>query len=127
MKIRYDEESDTLRIELAGSPVVRDVSRIWNVNLGYGADGLAEITVLEARASGLWPRSADEIAALVRILSPDAAHIGPFRVSLADCGDGSGDAWLPIPDAVMEALGLHIGDTLSVHPRGLGGIALEKD
>jgi len=127
MKIHYDEESDTLRIELSRSPVVRDVSRNWKVSLGYGEDGLVEITVLEARASGLWPCSTDEIAALARSLSAGAAHIGPFSVKLADCGDGSGDAWLPIPDAVMECLGLRIGDTLSVRPREPGVVTLEKD
>ena len=36
-------------------PIVKDVSHGWNVNIGYTAKGIAEITVLDAKAAGYWP------------------------------------------------------------------------
>ena len=55
MKIRYDDKDDILHIEFSDAPIVRDVSQGWNVNLGYSATGLAEITILDAKANGYWP------------------------------------------------------------------------
>lgn len=34
---------------------MRDVSHGWNVNVGYATNGIAEITILEAKAGGYWP------------------------------------------------------------------------
>nr|WP_287366041.1 hypothetical protein [Thauera sp.] len=36
-------------------PIVRDVSLGWNVNIGFTANGIAEITILDARTAGHWP------------------------------------------------------------------------
>jgi len=55
MRILYDNQDDILHIEFSRSPVVRDVSYGWNVNIGYSAKGIAEITVLDAKAAGYWP------------------------------------------------------------------------
>ena len=55
MRIMYDEAADILRIEVSPEPIVRDVSHGWHVSLGYAAKGLAEITILDARAHGAWP------------------------------------------------------------------------
>ena len=55
MRIVYDNQDDILHIAFSGNPVVRDVSYGWNVNIGYSAQGIAEITVLVAKAAGYWP------------------------------------------------------------------------
>ncbi len=55
MRIEYDNQDDILHIAFSGSPIVRDVSYGWNVNIGYSAQGIAEITVLDAKAAGYWP------------------------------------------------------------------------
>lgn len=55
MKIKYDETDDILHIEFSHEPIVKDVSHGWNVNVGYSQKGIAEITILDAKADGYWP------------------------------------------------------------------------
>jgi hypothetical protein len=55
MKITYFEEDDILQIEFKKEPIVRDVSYGWNVQIGYTASGLGEISILDAKAAGYWP------------------------------------------------------------------------
>ncbi len=55
MRIEYDEQDDILHIEFSKDPIVKDVSHGWNVNVGYGTKGIAEITILDAKADGYWP------------------------------------------------------------------------
>ena len=55
MRIEYDNQDDILHIEFSKEPIVKDVSHGWNVNVGYGAKGIAEITILDAKADGYWP------------------------------------------------------------------------
>lgn len=55
MKIEYDPQDDILRIAFSKEPIVKDVSHGWNVNLGYAANGIAEITILDAQQAGYWP------------------------------------------------------------------------
>lgn len=55
MRIKYDDQDDVLHIEFSDAPIVRDVSHGWNVNVGYATNGIAEITILEAKAGGYWP------------------------------------------------------------------------
>lgn len=55
MRIEYDEQDDILHIEFSKEPIVKDVSHGWNVNVGYAANGIAEITILDAKAGGYWP------------------------------------------------------------------------
>jgi hypothetical protein len=55
MKITYHDHDDILHIQFSSAPIVRDVSQNWNVNLGFSESGLAEITILDAKAGGYWP------------------------------------------------------------------------
>jgi hypothetical protein len=55
MRISYDEQDDILHVRFANEPIVRDVSYGWNVNVGYFTAGIAEITILDAKAKGYWP------------------------------------------------------------------------
>ena len=55
MRITYDDQDDILCIEFSKEPIVKDVSHGWDVNIGYTAKGIAEITVLDAKAAGYWP------------------------------------------------------------------------
>ena len=55
MRITYDDQDDILCIEFSKEPIVKDVSHGWNVNIGYTAKGIAEITVLDVKAAGYWP------------------------------------------------------------------------
>ncbi|MDD5366134.1 MAG: DUF2283 domain-containing protein [Gallionellaceae bacterium] len=64
MRIQYDDQDDILHIEFTKEPIVKDVSHGWNVNVGYGAKGIAEITILDAKAKGYWPL--ENVADLLR-------------------------------------------------------------
>ena len=55
MRIKYDVQDDILHIEFSNEPIVKDVSHGWNVNIGYSANGIAEITILSAKEAGYWP------------------------------------------------------------------------
>jgi uncharacterized protein YuzE len=63
MKIVYYEEDDILFLELAKGEIVRDESASWNVNIGYTADGIGEITILDAKKSGIYPLQTERVAA----------------------------------------------------------------
>jgi hypothetical protein len=47
MRIVYYEEDDILFVEFSKGAILRDESVSWNVNIGYTADGIGEITILE--------------------------------------------------------------------------------
>lgn len=55
MRIKYDAQGDILFIEFSKGPILKDVSHGWNVNVGYAENGIAEITILDAKAAGYWP------------------------------------------------------------------------
>lgn len=56
MHAMFDEHEDVLLVRLSTKPVEREVVQENNVQLGYAADGtLAELLVLDARASGMMP------------------------------------------------------------------------
>ena len=61
MKIVYYEEDDILFIEITKAPIVRDESVSWNVNIGYTADGIGEITILDAQKSGIYPLQIERV------------------------------------------------------------------
>ena len=63
MKIVYYEEDGILFLELAKGEIVRDESASWNVNIGYTADGIGEITILDAKKSGIYPLQTERVAA----------------------------------------------------------------
>jgi len=58
MKISYDGKDDILFIRFSDKPVVKDISYGWNVTAGMAEDGIAQITVLDAKADGLLPLEA---------------------------------------------------------------------
>ncbi len=60
MKIEYDGNEDVLFIRFSGKPVVRDVSHGWNVVVGMAEDGIAQLTVLDAKKDGFLPLDAPE-------------------------------------------------------------------
>jgi uncharacterized protein YuzE len=55
MRISYDEQGDILFIKFNQQPIVKDVSDGWNLNIGYSATGIAEVTILDAKKAGFWP------------------------------------------------------------------------
>lgn len=55
MSIKYDDQDDILVIEFSDEPVVRDISYGWSLNVGYTANGIAQIVILDAKAAGYWP------------------------------------------------------------------------
>lgn len=61
MKIVYDQDDDILFIEMSNHPIVRDESLSWNLNIGYTADGIGEITILDAQKSGLDPLQIERV------------------------------------------------------------------
>ena len=61
MKIVYYEEDDILFIELSKGAIQRDESVSWNVNIGYTADGIGEITILDAQKSGIYPLQIERV------------------------------------------------------------------
>ena len=61
MKIVYYEEDDILFIEISKGTILRDESVGWNINLGYTADGVGEITILDARKSVIYPLQIERV------------------------------------------------------------------
>ncbi|MBF0098688.1 MAG: DUF2283 domain-containing protein [Magnetococcales bacterium] len=55
MNIDYDAQEDILFIRFSQDPVERDISYGWNVNVGMTANGIGQITILDAKADGLLP------------------------------------------------------------------------
>lgn len=56
MRTTYYEKDDILVIHVSDKPIVREVSQDWNTNLSFAEDGsVAEIVLLDARASGAFP------------------------------------------------------------------------
>ncbi len=60
MKIEYDEKEDILFIRFSDKPVERDVSHGWNVVVGMAKDGIAQLTVLDAKKDGFLPLDAPD-------------------------------------------------------------------
>jgi hypothetical protein len=63
MKIVYDAEDDTLFTEFSKDVIVRDESVRWNVNIGYTADGIGEITILDPQKRGVCPLQIERVVA----------------------------------------------------------------
>ncbi len=61
MRIVYYEEDDILFIEISKGTILRDESVGWNINLGYTADGVGEITILDAQKSGIYPLQIERV------------------------------------------------------------------
>ena len=63
MRIVYYEGDDILFVELSKGAILRDESVSWNVNIGYTADGIGEITILDAQKSGIYPLKIERVVA----------------------------------------------------------------
>ena len=63
MKIAYYEEDGILFLEIVKGEIVRDESLSWNVNIGYTADGIGEITILDAQKNGIYPLQIERVLA----------------------------------------------------------------
>ncbi|MBK1718768.1 DUF2283 domain-containing protein [Thiocystis violacea] len=61
MRIVYYEEDDILFIEISKGAILRDESVSWNVNIGYTADGIGEMTILDAQKSGIYPLQIERV------------------------------------------------------------------
>ena len=61
MKIVYYEEDDILFIEISKDPIVRAESLSWNLNIGYTAAGIGEITILNAQQCGIYPLQIERV------------------------------------------------------------------
>ena len=60
MKATYHPEDDILYLRFNDKPIVRELAHGWNVNLAYAADGdIVEMTILDAKAAGLYPIQTD--------------------------------------------------------------------
>ena len=80
MRIRYDDQDDILYIGFSQEPIVKDVSYGWNVNIGYAANGIAEITILDAKQAGYWPLRTHGICCLApRDRHPDVLLFVPSQ------------------------------------------------
>lgn len=55
MRIEYKARDDILYIEFSSELIIKDVSYGWNINIGFTENGIAEITILDAKACGYWP------------------------------------------------------------------------
>jgi uncharacterized protein YuzE len=60
MKIGYNEADDVLYIRFSDEPITRDESLNWNVHVGFSANGIREITILEAKKRGYLPLKIDD-------------------------------------------------------------------
>ena len=60
MKATYLLDDDILYLRFNDKPIAREVAHGWNINVGYATDGdMVEMTVLDARAAGLYPIATD--------------------------------------------------------------------
>lgn len=60
MNISYDKAEDILYIQFSDEAIIRDESLSWNVHVGYSANGIREITILEANKRGYLPVRLDD-------------------------------------------------------------------
>lgn len=61
MKIVYYKKDDTLFIEFSKRATLRDESVSWNVNIGYTAEGLGEVTILDAKKCWIYPLQIERV------------------------------------------------------------------
>lgn len=61
MRATYHPDDDILFLRFNDKLIAREESHGWNLNMAYAADGdVVEMTVLDAKASGLYPIHTDE-------------------------------------------------------------------
>lgn len=56
MKATYHPDEDILHLKFNDKPIIREESHGWNLTMALAADDdVIEMTVLDAKASGLYP------------------------------------------------------------------------
>ena len=55
MEIRYDEEEDVLVLRFTEEPLLKDISYGWNVMIAMSHNGIGQVTILDAKQSGMLP------------------------------------------------------------------------
>ena len=53
MNAEYDKKDDILLLKFNSDKIIRDISLNWNVHVGMTADGVGEISILEASKQSL--------------------------------------------------------------------------
>jgi len=67
MQIDYDEQDDILLITFNSDPIIKDISLNWHVNIGFTEQGIGEISILEAKQSGLLPLNVQPNAPFLKV------------------------------------------------------------
>lgn len=55
MQITYDEQDDVLFLRFNEEPLFKDISYGWNVYVGMTYKGIGQITIIDAKESGIFP------------------------------------------------------------------------
>lgn len=59
MEMKYDEVEDVLVLRFTDEPLLKDISYGWNVLIAMTHSGIGQVTVLDAKQSGLLPIMVD--------------------------------------------------------------------
>jgi uncharacterized protein YuzE len=55
MRIDYNSAEDILFISFNDEPISKDITYDWNINVGLTEHGIGQITILDAKATGMVP------------------------------------------------------------------------
>lgn len=53
--MKYDEEEDVLVLRFTDEPLLKDISYGWNILVAMTHSGIGQITILNAKDSGMLP------------------------------------------------------------------------
>lgn len=59
MEMKYDEVEDVLVLRFTDEPLLKDISYGWNVLIAMTHSGIGQVTILDAKQSGLLPIMVD--------------------------------------------------------------------
>ena len=59
MEMKYDEVEDVLVLRFTDEPLLKDISYGWNVLVAMTHSGIGQVTILDAKQSGLLPIMVD--------------------------------------------------------------------
>lgn len=57
--MKYDEEEDVLVLRFSNEPLLKDISYGWNVLVAMTHSGIGQVTILNAKDSGMLPIMVD--------------------------------------------------------------------
>ena len=57
--MKYDEVEDVLVLRFTDEPLLKDISYGWNVLIAMTHSGIGQVTILDAKQSGLLPIMVD--------------------------------------------------------------------